>query len=181
MENEEKPIIEKSDVNDLSSGEFSRSDEREEKKKKENKLFWNLFFYFVIIGGIVFGLPRILIWALDTPYPMAAITSGSMWPALKQGDLVLVKGVDSPEDLEVGEIIVFKNRTNNTLTIHRIVKIGDKITTKGDANFNEDVPVNFSDVVGETLNFRGKPIRIPKLGAVTIFVGSVRKTTNEGP
>ena len=34
-----------------------------------------------------------LSWYLDTPYPMAAITSGSMWPVLKEGSLVFIKSV----------------------------------------------------------------------------------------
>ena len=49
--------------------------------------------YVVIVGGTVVGLPKALSWYLETPYPMAAITSGSMWPVLKEGDIVFVQGV----------------------------------------------------------------------------------------
>ncbi|PIR98909.1 signal peptidase I [Candidatus Collierbacteria bacterium CG10_big_fil_rev_8_21_14_0_10_44_9] len=153
-------------------------------KKKKNKLksfFWNFFFYVVIIGGIVFGLPKFLVWKLNTQYPMAAITSGSMWPVLKQGDMVFIKGIQSSDQVQVGDIIVFRNRANGTLTIHRVIKLGDKITTKGDANFSEDAPVDYKDVIGETLNWSSnKPVRIPKMGSITIFTKSLRQgETNE--
>src|SRR3989344_3319709 len=150
---------------------------RDKKKKSKLKSFiWNFVFYVVIIGGIIFGLPRFLVWKLQTPYPMAAITSGSMWPVLKQGDMVFIKGIQSSDQIQVGDIIVFKNKTNGTLTIHRVVKLGDKITTKGDANFSEDVPVDYQDVIGETLNWsNNKPVRISKLGSITIFTNSLRQ------
>lgn len=149
------------------------------KKKKTKSLLVNFLVYVLIVGGIVFGLPRILTKVLNTPYPMAAITSGSMWPALKEGDLVLIRGISDLSEIQVGDIIVFQNRTNSTLTIHRVVKLGDKITTKGDANFNEDAPVDFGDVIGETVIFRKKPLRIPFLGSVTVFASNLRQPKND--
>ena len=44
--------------------------------------------YLVLIVVIVVGVPKFLSWYLDTDSPMAAITSGSMWPELKKGDLI---------------------------------------------------------------------------------------------
>lgn len=135
----------------------------------------NIAIYLVIIFGIIFGIPRFLTWKLHTTYPMAAITSGSMWPVLKEGDLVFIEGI-TREDIKIGDIIVFQNRTNNTLTIHRVVKLGEeKFTTKGDANFSEDMPALYDDVIGRTYNIGGKPLRIPYLGSVTMFASSVRK------
>src|SRR3990167_8864143 len=102
------------------------------------KIIGNIVIYIVIVLGLIFGLPKFLSWALDTPYPMAAITSGSMWPALKKGDLVLIEGVEKNE-LKTGDIIVFENKERKNFTIHRVVDLSeDKIVTKGDANFNED-------------------------------------------
>lgn len=133
----------------------------------------NVAIYFVIIFGIVFGLPRFLSWALHTQYPMAAITSGSMWPALKEGDLVFVQGIPK-EDIKVGDIIVYRN-TGGGFTIHRVVKLSEsKITTKGDANFGEDAPVSYSDVVGRTFNIGSKPLSIPYLGSITVFASNLK-------
>ena len=153
--------------------------EEDQKATKKNngilKAVLNFAIYFVIIGGIIFGLPKFLSWSLNTNFPMAAITSGSMWPVLKEGDLVFIQGINK-EDIEVDDIIVYRNKINNTFTIHRVVKLGeDKITTKGDANFREDAPVDYEDVIGRTLTLRGRAIHIPYLGSITVFASNLRQ------
>lgn len=147
---------------------------------KPKKPFWksavNGLIYVVIVGGIVFGLPKFLSWSLHTPYPMAAITSGSMWPVLNEGDLVFVQGVSGKADLKIGDVIVYRNKVNNTFTIHRIVKMNDDtVVTKGDANFTEDAPASYKDVVGKALVLFGeKPFHIPYLGSITVFANNLR-------
>lgn len=135
-------------------------------KTKIKSALINLVIYSAIIFGIIFGLPQALSWYLDTPYPMATITSGSMWPTLKEGYLIFIKSVPK-EKLEVGDIIVYRN--NLGFTIHRIVKLSeDGLTTKGDANFQNDTPIKYEDVVGRTLTVFDKQVYIPYLGIVTI-------------
>jgi len=144
------------------------------KKRSRWSLFWNLL-YFVFLIGVVLGAPKVLSHALNTQYPMAAITSGSMWPALKTKDLIFIQGVGRGE-LAVGDIVVYMNRTNNSFTIHRIVKLGEtKLTTKGDANFTEDAPVAYEDVVGKALVWNEKPVRLPLLGTITIAMSGFIK------
>ena len=155
-----------------SSGELKG---KPKKDKKALRLCLDALIYVVIVGGIVYGLPKFFSWYLHTNYPMAAITSGSMWPVLKTGDLVFIEGAGKG-NIVLGDIIVFKNRTNNTLTIHRVVKLTeDKITTKGDANFSEDSPVDYADVIGKTYNVFGGPARIPFLGSVTVYASKFIK------
>ena len=137
----------------------------------------NFFTYIVIVAGIVFGLPKLLSHYLNTPYPMAAITSGSMWPALKEGDLVFIQGVE-PEQMKVGDIVVFRDKKNSHFVIHRVTKINDKtktFVTKGDANFSEDEPSDFADLVGQTFEIKGKSIRIPYLGSITVFASNFKE------
>ena len=130
--------------------------------------------YFVIFFGIILGLPKFLTWSLNTPYPMAAITSGSMWPALKEGDLVFVKGIKK-EELAIDDIIVYRNKVNNTFTIHRVVKLNaDTVVTKGDGNFGEDSPALYGDIMGRALTVFGKPVHIPYLGSITVFANNLR-------
>lgn len=155
-----------------SDSETNFDDQKKAPKKKKSSLksfVWDFVFYVVIIGGIIFGLPKILVWALHTEYPMAAITSGSMWPVLKTGDMVLIQGVTDLNQIKEGDIIVFQSNSDGTMTIHRIVSIKDGIiTTKGDANFTEDTPISFDKVVGKTLYWKGnQPVRFPYLGSVT--------------
>ena len=61
--------------------------------------------YILILIGLVYGIPRGLAYILKTDYPMASITSGSMWPALKQGDLVLIKGVERSTALVLESLV----------------------------------------------------------------------------
>ena len=135
--------------------------------KRIGKFFLHLGIYIGIVVAVLFGLPRFLSWYLDTPYPMAAITSGSMWAALKQGDLVLIQGVKK-EDLIVGDIVVWQNPQG--FTIHRVAKLTeDAAATKGDANFAEDKPVSYDDVVGRTVRALGRDIRLPYFGMISVY------------
>ena len=150
------------------------------KKKKplwRNILGWIV--YLVLIMVIVVGVPKFLSWYLDTNSPMAAITSGSMWPVLKQGDLVFIKGVYGKNDIAIGDIVVYKNETNNTLTIHRVTEmLDDTLITKGDANFTSDEPATYSDVMGKTFNIGSKPARIPWMGNITMYASGFTKVNS---
>ena len=118
--------------------------------KRLLEIMLNLVIYVAIVALIVFGLPRFLSWSLGTQYPIAAITSGSMWPILKTGDIVLIKKIPK-EDIKVGDIVVWQNQKG--FTIHRVAKLdADTLTTKGDANFTDDPPVKYSEVIGRTVS-----------------------------
>lgn len=130
-------------------------------------IFW--VFYIAILVGLVYSIPKGLAYVLKTEYPMASITSGSMWPALKKGDFILIKGVQSQNEIKVGDIVVYKNPKG--FTIHRIVDIkNDMVTTRGDANNVDDTPINFADIIGKPLYFRNKPLRIPLLGMISVYL-----------
>lgn len=149
---------------------------RTAKRRKWLRHFIDYTVYLIIVLGIVVGLPKLMVWQLGTTYPMAAITSGSMWPQLEKGDLVFIRGVQSMNEIAVGDVIVFSNANNNTLTIHRIARLeGSTIVTKGDANFNEDQPTSFDRVIGKALTYEsGTLISIPFLGGITMFAQSFR-------
>src|SRR3989338_9148374 len=132
------------------------------RKRGMVKTILNALVYVLIIVGITVGIPKFLSWYLDTPYPMATITSGSMWPALKEGDLVFIQGIRDRAEIAVGDVIVYRNKENGTFTIHRIVALcKDDLTTQGDANFTKDAPVQYDDVIGKTFKLYGKNLRIP--------------------
>ena len=130
------------------------------------KVLLDVAIYAAIAVGLVWGLPRGLSRALGTPYPMATITSGSMWPVLKEGDLILIRAVPR-ETLTVGDSVVWRNPQG--FTIHRVVKLGENtFVTKGDANFKEDQPVRYEDLIGRTMAIRNQPLRIPYVGLISI-------------
>lgn len=137
------------------------------KKVIKDIIGWVL--YIAILIGLIYGIPQGLARVLETDYPMASITSGSMWPSLKRGDLILIKGVDSKEEISVGDIVIYKNPKG--FTIHRVVRLNeDTFVTKGDANNVEDAPVSYDEIIGKPLAIDDKPLRIPFLGMVSVFI-----------
>ena len=123
--------------------------------------------YVVLVVMLVWGTPKALSYYLKTDYPMAAITSGSMWPELKKGDLIFIEGLDNPRNVQIGDIIVYLNE-KDAFTIHRVIKLEEEtLTTKGDANNVEDKPIRYKDIVGRLYKIGNRNARIPKLGFVS--------------
>jgi signal peptidase I len=136
--------------------------------------FLKLVLYVAFVATAVYFAPKILSKALNTPYPLAVITSGSMWPVLKTNDLVFMKGIEGSE-AQIGQIIIYKNQ--NGFTIHRLIrKENGKLITQGDTNQVEDKPIEESDVIGRVLYIKNNPLRIPYIGALARSVGP--KLTN---
>ncbi len=125
--------------------------------------------YIAFVVAAVYYTPKILAKALHTQYPLATITSGSMWPVLKVNDLILVKGITGKE-AQIGQIIIYQNPKG--FTIHRLVRRQNgMLITKGDANNVEDTPVKDVDVIGRTVNIGKSPFRIPFLGMIARGLG----------
>src|SRR3989344_3529072 len=103
------------------------------------KFFLNVLVYAMIVAGVVWGAPRFLSWKFGTEYPIASITSGSMWPELHRGDMIFIEAVPR-EALKAGDVVVWSNPGG--FTIHRLVELREAtFVTKGDANFKNDDPV----------------------------------------
>jgi len=133
------------------------------------RLLLMLTLYAAFVSGAVYYTPTFLSRTLDTPYPLAAVTSSSMWPTLKKGDLVVLKGVDNLEDVRVGDIIAFRHEAG--FAIHRVVSIdGTQITTQGDANDINDPPISIDDVVGRVAKVMGRAVRVPYLGNIPLMM-----------
>lgn len=103
-------------------------------------LGWNL--YCASASGLV-GNPM----PMPFGYGSAVVLSGSMEPAISKGDWILVRETDRFFE---GQIVVFEDE--GMLMVHRIVAVTDvQITTRGDANNTEDLPVPVSSVKGEVI------------------------------
>ena len=125
--------------------------------------------YLAVVALAIYYTPRVLSKQLKTDYPLATITSGSMWPALKTNDLILMRGM-SGREAEIGQIIIYKN--SKGFTIHRLIrKENGKLITKGDANSVEDPAIKPEDVIGRIVYIGKHPFRIPYLGAVARNLG----------
>lgn len=105
------------------------------------------------------------------------IVSPSMVPSINVLDVVVTMRVNSPEDLEKGDIITFNStdyRYSGVLVTHRIVDIekttsGEYLyTTKGDNNNTQDSSrIGFDEIYGRVL------FRIPKIGYIQYYLSSI--------
>jgi len=96
-----------------------------------------------------------------------------MWPALKKGDLVLIKGIENKNEISLGDIIVYKNPEG--FTIHRVIEFNeDTLITKGDANNADDAPVSYEEIIGKALTMNNNPVRIPFLGSLGLLINKVK-------
>jgi signal peptidase len=125
---------------------------------------------YIVIGLIAaFTINTGLAFAFDTSKPVMAVVSGSMEPTLYRGDLIVSKGV-SPEALEVGDIIVFKNPfPPRKYVVHRIVDIEDRghhtyFFTKGDNNPEWDQKLGLAPPIMDDWVVGEVSFVIPKLG-----------------
>ena len=126
----------------------------------------------ILLVSIVFGIMN-----RKNPVPVFnhyffTIMTGSMQNALKVGDNIIVKKVDT---YKVGDIITYKK--GNSYVTHRITKIkGDRVTTKGDANEMEDPAFDKKYILGkfvyksDWLNFLVKNRVIIVLVVIMIYL-----------
>lgn len=97
-------------------------------------------------------------------YKPFIVLSGSMETEIHQGDLIITKIIE-PEELEIDDIIAFRDN-ENTVTTHRIIDIVEKdgdtyFVTKGDNNNSQDQNlVEYDDVEGIYV------LRIPAIGSM---------------
>ncbi|MDI6820247.1 MAG: signal peptidase I [Candidatus Hodarchaeaceae archaeon] len=125
----------------------------------------------LIISILYFGLRGALMLALNTESPMMAVVSNSMKPTFERGDLLLIRGVSSPAEIAIGDIIVFRSEHQSALIVHRVIeKIIDEngrvwFKTQGDANPGPDpTPVRPEDIKGKVT------FMIPKLGHISLLL-----------
>jgi len=88
--------------------------------------------------------------------PLLAVKSGSMYPVLEVGDVILMQPV-SQEEIEVGDVVIFYKPGTGELVVHRVVgKTSEGLYTKGDANPSIDwwSPLPYEYVVGRWTGFK---------------------------
>jgi len=118
--------------------------------KSIKKIFRSEAFRIVITLALIFiavqGSWILMKAALGTDVPLAYVPSRSMEPALRVGDLVVIKGMN-PDDISVGHITVFyvpgHYGEDSYRIVHRVVNIISEegtlgFETKGDNNPSSD-------------------------------------------
>ena len=107
------------------------------------------------------GVEGALIAEYGTAEPIYNVASGSMSPALKTGDLVVISELVKFEEVEPGDIIVYNHPLNHTrVIVHRVVLVTDDdprtLRAKGDANPasipGTDFNITGDDYIGKVVN-----------------------------
>jgi signal peptidase len=120
----------------------------------------------------------VLVILLAAALPLAlggtsmVVRSGSMTPAIRTGDVVVVRPI-APTEAEVGDIVTFKDPAgSDRLLVHRVRAIsrsGDQVEviTKGDANTTQEQwKVAANGTIGTVA------YRVPTLGFAIGWIGS---------
>ena len=119
--------------------------------------------------------------------PLVVVEGNSMLPTLYSGDLVVIYK-PQPQDIRVGDIVVYRSPLTGRLVIHRVIEINECdgsycYITKGDNNLHPDnspmlalepsTGIPYEDVVGVVIGIRRggstAPLRIPYLGILTMI------------
>jgi len=97
----------------------------------------------------------------------------SMYPALIAGDVILVEGV-KPENIRVGDVIIFTRSYSDSPIIHRVIRVIDlgnghrAFETKGDHNPIPDTPlVDGDSVLGRWTGLKVQLIGLPVIAVMT--------------
>jgi len=122
--------------------------------------------FFILTSGVkfVFGLE----------HPFMVVVGNSMYPTLKDGDLIVVKKVN-PNELSVGDIIVYESPLDpESRIVHRIIEIVSynppAFRVKGDNRDTPDPWIVTSDMI------IGKVIySVPKIGIIPRFLSPILK------
>ena len=117
-----------------------------------------------IFTGILLSVPRL--WG----FQIYAVTSGSMEPKIRTGDVIYVKQVPF-QSLEPGDVITFSMNQGRTVVTHRVEKIDMKnglLQTKGDANKETDPTWISGDTVRGEVQYM-----VPRLGYVAMMAATL--------
>ena len=124
---------------------------------------------YVILGVLIaVGVNQGLGFALGTDLPIVAVESNSMVPAFAKGDILVLRGA-LPEDIHIGDVIVFSPPGQQTPVVHRVVARNPDGTfqTKGDANPRQlpyETDIQYNQIHGRMVFI------IPLLGWVKLAV-----------
>ncbi|MBQ9061618.1 MAG: signal peptidase I [Eubacterium sp.] len=134
-------------------------------KRRTASVICRLFGFGILILVIGALLPITLPQFMG--YEVFNVISGSMEPEIPVGSAAYVKAVD-PRDIESDDIIAFMS--GGTVITHRVIdnyQINKTLTTKGDANAQEDLgEVPYDNVIGKVVK------HVPYLGQLMWVLSS---------
>lgn len=153
------------DVDDPGPGTELVVDEREAHPLQVVARLW--LGVLAIFGLIVFlGLAGIVLGAWAIGYRPVVVTSGSMEPAVRTGDIVITRHVGMDDKVGAQTVINFEDPVTGREHLHRIIEVTPEgYRTKGDSNQSVDQGVVPQDHV------RGAGVVLaPYLGYVPLWI-----------
>ncbi|MDF1540995.1 MAG: signal peptidase I [Candidatus Thorarchaeota archaeon] len=128
------------------------------------------FLLAIVVVGTLGGY-GIFMLGMGTSSPLVVVTSESMETTLYRGDLLVLQA-RAPEDIHLGDIIVYLDTTWHTdgPIVHRVIEIQENngtyyFITKGDNNSMPDPGERtYDEIVGVVV------MTIPWLGNVSLFL-----------
>lgn len=131
----------------------------------------------------IIGYAVIIILVLLAAQHLNVVVSGSMEPVFYRGDIVVLEKADllglhefNPEEVKVGDIVVYNAVWYDSPVIHRVINITDVNGTKlfmikGDNNDSPDpYYVKPSQITGRVITIGDTPLSIPKIGYITLGI-----------
>lgn len=139
------------------------------KRKNKEKRLKKILFIVVII--VIYNIILLSISYLSRQdfngifgYKAYNITSSSMQPSIHEGDVVIIKKINTKEEVKEGDVVSYEK--DGQIITHRIINISEnngkiQYVTKGDNNNVEDLSrIGFEDIQGVVA------ITIPYLGNI---------------
>jgi len=141
----------------------------------------------IVVAVIVIGLNFKVILTVITgcDVPVAVVEGYSMYPLLREGDVVFAYKAP-PDQIKPGQIIIFEG-VGGKLIIHRVIdvkRVGDRFyyVTKGDNNqipdimhFSSGVGIPYERVKGVVVSVDNAVVKIPYLGYLSIWFRAILK------
>jgi len=138
-------------------------------KNRENIVKILVLIIVVIIG---LNMKTILGYITQTDTPIAVVNGHSMYPLLREGDIVFAYKAP-PDKIGRGDIIIYDR--GGVLVIHRVIdiyKCGEEYCymTKGDNNrFPDPGLIPYSRVKGVVISINNITFKIPYLGYLSLW------------
>lgn len=125
----------------------------------------------------------VIVIALVAAQHLNVVVSGSMEPAFYRGDIVVVEKTDflgiqefNPDDIQVGDIVIYDAAWYDEPVIHRVINITDingstYYVIKGDNNDVADpYYVTQDQITAKVVSVGDQPLVIPKVGYITLWL-----------
>lgn len=127
----------------------------------------------------------IIIIALIAAQHLSVVVSGSMEPVMYRGDIVVVEKTNlmglgiqefDPEDVQVGDIVVYDAKWVNEDVIHRVINVTEingntYYVIKGDNNNAADpYYVEPSQISARVVTHGDSPLIIPYIGYINLWL-----------